>query len=47
VYDPTVAHTELCRLIAWLDLLLGIGETQAWEDYIKRAHNPRFEKVSR
>jgi len=47
VYDPTVARTELCRLIARLDLPLGIGETQAWEDYIKRAHNPIFEKVSR
>jgi ABC-type uncharacterized transport system YnjBCD permease subunit len=21
--------------------------TQAWEDYIKNAHNPRFQKVSR
>jgi len=29
VYDPTVARTELCRLIARLDLPLGIGETQA------------------
>jgi len=47
VYDPMLARTELCRLIARLDLPLGIGETQAWEDYIKRAHNPLFEKVSR
>jgi hypothetical protein len=46
-YDPTVTRTELCRLIARLDLPLGIGETQAWEDYIKRAHNPMFSKVSR
>jgi hypothetical protein len=37
----------LCRLIARLDLALGIGETQTWEDYIARAHNPRFTKVSR
>ena len=29
VYDPIVAHTELCRLIAKLDLPLGIGDTQA------------------
>ena len=36
-----------CRLIARLDLSLGIGETEAWEDYIVRAHNPRFVKVSR
>jgi hypothetical protein len=47
VYDPAVARTELCRLIARLNLPLGIGETQAWEDYIARAHNPRFVKVSR
>ena len=47
VYDPMVARIELCRLIARLDLPLGIGETQAWEDYIRRAHNPLFEKVSR
>ncbi|XP_066358138.1 zinc finger BED domain-containing protein RICESLEEPER 2-like [Miscanthus floridulus] len=46
-YDPVVARTELCRLIARLDLPLGIGETQDWEDYIKRAHNPQFEKISR
>ena len=26
---------------------MGIGETQAWEEYIVRAHNPRFTKVSR
>ena len=29
VYDPAVARTELCQLIARLDLPLGIGETQA------------------
>ena len=46
-YKPDVARLELCRLIARLDLLLGIGETQAWEDYIVRAHNSRFVKVSR
>ena len=38
---------ELCRLITRLDLPLGIGESQAWEDYIVLAHNPRFAKVSR
>jgi hypothetical protein len=37
----------LCRLIVRLDLPLGIGETHAWEDYIARAHNPRFTEVSR
>jgi len=46
-YKPAVARSELCRLIARLDLPLGIGETQAWEEYIVRAHNPRFVKVSR
>jgi hypothetical protein len=34
-------------LIARLDLPLGIGETEAYEDYIVRAHNPRFVKCSR
>jgi hypothetical protein len=28
-YKPNVAISELCRLIARLDLLLGIGETEA------------------
>jgi hypothetical protein len=46
-YDPAVARYELCRLIARLDLPLGIGETVAWEEYIQRAHNPRFIKSSR
>ena len=46
-YKPDVARSELCRLIARLDLSLGIGETDAWEEYIVRAHNPRFVKVSR
>jgi hypothetical protein len=46
-YDPAVARFELCRLIARLDLPLGIGDTDAWEEYIQRAHNPRFVKSSR
>jgi hypothetical protein len=46
-YDPMVARIELCRLIARLDLPLGIGENQAWTDYIKNAHNPLFKSVSR
>jgi hypothetical protein len=45
--DPMVARIELCRLIARLDLPLGIGETQAWSDYIKNSHNPLFKGVSR
>ena len=47
VYDAARTRNELCRLIARLDLPLGVGDTQAWEDYIKNAHNPTFEKVSR
>jgi hypothetical protein len=46
-YDPLVARIELCRLIARLDLPLGIGETQSWSDYIENAHNPLFKGVSR
>jgi hypothetical protein len=46
-YKPEVARTELCRLIAKLDLPLGIDDTDAWEEYIQRAHNPRFTRLSR
>jgi len=46
-YKPDVARTELCRLIARLDLPLGIGAYDAFVDYIKRAHNPRYVPVSR
>ena len=34
-------------MIARLDLPLGIGESEAFEDYIVHAHNPRFVKSSR
>ena len=34
-------------MITRLDLPLGIGETEDWEEYIVRAHNPRFVNVSR
>jgi hypothetical protein len=37
----------LCRLIARLDLPLGFGFEDAFEEYIQRAHNLRFAKVSR
>lgn len=33
-YKPTVARSELCRLFARLDLPLGVGEIEVWEDYI-------------
>jgi hypothetical protein len=34
-------------LLARLDLPLILGETEAWEEYIKTAHNPRYKTVSR
>ena len=34
-------------MIVRLDLPLGIGETQAFEDYIVHVHNPMFVKSSR
>jgi hypothetical protein len=34
-------------LIARLDLPLGVGDTDAFEEYIVRAHNPRFVRSSR
>ena len=33
-YKPDVARSELCRLIARLNLSLGIGETETWEEHI-------------
>ncbi|XP_039851477.1 zinc finger BED domain-containing protein RICESLEEPER 2-like [Panicum virgatum] len=46
-YSPSVARTELCRLIARLDLPLCFGQSDAFQDYITNAHNPRFVKSSR
>ncbi|RLM86695.1 hypothetical protein C2845_PM04G22770 [Panicum miliaceum] len=46
-YSPEVARTQLYRLIARLDLPLGFGDCDAFEEYIKLAHNPRFATVSR
>jgi hypothetical protein len=46
-YNPAVARTELCRLVARLDLPLGFGASPEFEEYIRIAHNPRFERVSR
>jgi hypothetical protein len=46
-YSAEVSRTQLCRLIARLDLPLSIGESDAFEEYIKIAHNPRFVSVSR
>jgi hypothetical protein len=46
-YSAEVARVELVRLLARLDLPLILGETAAWEEYITRAHNPRYKTVSR
>ena len=46
-YSPEVARTQLCRLIAREDLPVCFGESAAFEEYIKLAHNPRFVPVSR
>jgi hypothetical protein len=46
-YSLDIAHTQLCRLIARLDLPLCIGETDAFEEYITTTHNSRFYHVSR
>jgi hypothetical protein len=46
-YSSEVARTQLCRLIARLDLSLCFGETDAFEDYIKTTYNPRFCHISR
>jgi hypothetical protein len=45
-YSPAVARTELCRLLARLDLPLGLDASPEFE-YIRTAHNSRFERVSR
>ncbi|WVZ83805.1 LOW QUALITY PROTEIN: hypothetical protein U9M48_030905 [Paspalum notatum var. saurae] len=46
-YSEDVARIQLCRLIARLDLPLCFGESKAFEEYIKIAHNPRHVNVSR
>ena len=45
-YSPDVARTQMCRLIAKLDLPLGLGNYE-FKEYIQIAHNPRFTPVSR
>jgi hypothetical protein len=44
--SASVARSKLCRLIARLDLPISFGESDALEEYITRAHNPRFIKSS-
>jgi hypothetical protein len=46
-YSVEVAHVQLYRLIARLDLPLCFGDCDAFDDYIKAAHNPRHCNVSR
>jgi len=46
-YNADVARVELVRMLARLDLPLLIGETDAFKDYIKTAHNPAFAPVSK
>jgi hypothetical protein len=46
-HSPSVTRTELCRLIARLDLPLCFGESSVFQEYITRSHNPRFIKSSR
>ena len=46
-YSAEVARVQLCRLIARLDLPLCFADCDAFDDYIKTAHNPRHCNVSR
>jgi hypothetical protein len=46
-YCPDRARTQMCRLIARLDLPLNFAESPAFEEYIRLSHNPVFKKVSR
>jgi hypothetical protein len=46
-YNPEVARTQLCRLLAREDLPVCFGESAAFEEYIKLTHNPRFVPVFR
>lgn len=42
-----VARTQLVRLLTRLNVPISLGESDAFEEYIKIAHNPRFVRVSR
>jgi hypothetical protein len=43
-YCPDHARTQMCRLIARLDLPLNFAESPAFEEYIRLSHNPIFKK---
>lgn len=47
VYDQARQREALCRLIASNDLPLGFGESSAFSEYIRTAHTPDFQAVSR
>ena len=42
-----VARTELVRLLARLDVPISMGETDAFEEYIRTTHNPKYVPISR
>jgi hypothetical protein len=46
-YSPVVVRTELCHLLARLDLPLGLSASPEFEEYIRTTHDPRFERASR
>jgi hypothetical protein len=46
-YCPMRARSELVRFLARLDVPISMGESDAFEDYIRTAHNPAFVTVSR
>jgi hypothetical protein len=47
VYDQARQRKAVCRLIAMNDLPLGFGESPGFADYIRSAHTPDFQPVSR
>ena len=46
-YCPMRARNELVRFLARLDVPISMGESDAFEEYIRTAHNPAFVPVSR
>jgi hypothetical protein len=46
-YNPETARIKLYYLIARLDTPLGIGAYDAFVEYIRHAHNPRYAPVYR
>ena len=46
-YCPIRARTELVRLLARLDVPITMGKIDAFEKYIRTAHNPAYVPISR